>query len=726
MIEGASGSIESTNEGATLENLEFPGGVAATVWFSWTALEDGWVGFQAIGNNPRLLVFSGTRIAELRLLSQPDFRSLAHVPVKRGETYRIAVAVTSANRSGTRFTLNWASHPVGSMLNTVNDQFENAIEIDGLDEHEVQLFPQHFRIFQYSVQPGEPVATGVGTSWWSWTAPSDGRFTWRMDGSTAYQLTFLSGNALDNLMFVDSLRGGSTVVLDATAETQYWIALGRSPQSIGGGGRRPDTLTWGPTPANDERLAASRIVGAAGSSQALLRHATMAPNEPRDTVGTDSVWWRWRAPTSGWQRFWIEGHPLATVLAAYSGSNSMQAIADSERTIIANGRVELYVLARAGQEFDIRLSSRPGVTSEAPSTTLRWEASEAPAYLAYKGAVTVDTLSANPLAQGFRAPHNLAISDDGYYLFSTSDRGVFAFSRDSETGEIAPVHHEPTGLDSDAPTRNMLKRARLWWNSRDDRLIALMAGASYSYELPEDGLDLLTRSDVSVDGGVRLFDPFANPGVGSSDGQYFYAGNESAERLQVFRVDLPTRLTHVQTVSSRSGSDDDALIVQGIGRALGMTLSTDGLYLYVVTENGLFVFSRDASSGRLELVREIHRTSTTDNPFHDMYLMKSLSLDGTGAILFVSGVNVSNAFLTTIAAFDIAKDPSDPSYLDSQTGPYARVDGGCVSSAEPPAFNSSYDDWLPRPCTPPRSSCHGRLLPMGILCRRMESGDERP
>ena len=41
-LEGESGSLESTNEGATLERSEFLGGRAASVWYEWTAPRDGY------------------------------------------------------------------------------------------------------------------------------------------------------------------------------------------------------------------------------------------------------------------------------------------------------------------------------------------------------------------------------------------------------------------------------------------------------------------------------------------------------------------------------------------------------------------------------------------------------------------------------------------------------------------------------------------------------------
>ena len=181
------------------------------------------------------------------------------------------------------------------------------------------------------MEPSEPVATGIGTRWWYWTAPRDGPFTWRLDGSNAFQLTIWTGDALDQLNLVGSLRGGSTFVLDAMGASRYRFALGHSPDTI------PTNLysssvaiSWGETPANDDRADAHPIVGAGGSVDVSLRHATTEASEPRSTVGVNSVWWYWTAPTTGWHRFWVEGHPLSAILSVYPDGVAAQAIDTSE------------------------------------------------------------------------------------------------------------------------------------------------------------------------------------------------------------------------------------------------------------------------------------------------------------------------------------------------------------------------------------------------------------
>ena len=388
------------------------------------------------------------------------------------------------------------------MLNTSpgqfagNDLFGGAIEVSGATGAVADIYSRDSNVIRYTVEPGEPVETGIATGWWQWTAPSDGRFTWRMDGNPAFQLTFFTGDAVDDLQFAGSLVGGSTFILDANDNTRYWIAVGRSPESIGSVLDQPEAFQWGPTPANDERTTASPIMGSSGSVDARLDHATNAADDPPDTVGTDSVWWHWRAPTSGWQRFWVAGHPLSTMLAVYPDSASTQAVADSERSFLANGRVELHLLAEAGRTYDIRLSSRPGVLRD-PSATILWEASDAPATLAYKGAVTLESLAANPLANGFRSPRSLVMSDDGHYLFSTAYGGVFAFARDNETGDIAPAYRALAESDDHGALRDALRRGRLWWHAPGNRLIAHTDLDVFSYALPEDGSNMRCQGPKS-------------------------------------------------------------------------------------------------------------------------------------------------------------------------------------------------------------------------------------
>lgn len=669
-LEGASGSLESTNEGATLESSEFLGGAAASVWFEWTAPEDGLWEFRSNGPETHVRAYSGQRIDDLRLLSaQLDYSPDGHSavwPAKRGESYRIAVTAPSADASGSRFTLSWERFTRD--LNGTrhdNDMFGNAFLLDG-SEGRLDVAGNR----RFTVEPGEPAASGVFTRWWRWTAPDDGRFTWALDLPSQYRLTFFAGDTLDNLQFAGSLQPGTAYVLEATGATRYWIALGLTPESTAPAFSTPGTFAWGPTPANDDRAAAVRLVGAGGSAEISLLYATAAPAEPADTVGRDSAWWRWSTRTTGWQRFWVEGHPLSALLSVYPDSASRRSIADSERSFLANGRVEVHVLAQAGREYDIRMASRPGVGKER-SATLRWEASEAPAFLTYKGAVEIDTLAGNPVAQGFRSPRRLAVSDDGHYLFSAADGGLFAFLRDTGSGELALAYRVSSESDRDTPDFGFIGNSNLWWNSHHERLFVMeRCDAPFSLGLPETGTSLIYREVTIIDPANSTISCGVIPGAGSSDGRHYYTVFESSH-LETGRVDSPTQITVVQSVTPNGalGGGGDRLVIPNLGSPIDVALTPNGLFLYLLSDQGLFAFSRDTSTGRLALTQEILRNNDPEGPFSAMGDFVDLTVDASGNVLFVAGrnTNVPAVFDSAIAAFDIETDPSGPAHLHTLT-----------------------------------------------------------
>ena len=686
VIEGERGSIESTNEGATLESSEFLSGAASTVWYEWTAPADGWWQLIPVPNELGVYVFVGEHLDQMRLVSVYIQNFGTWFRAGMGETYRIAVAAPSAEDSGARFSLWWSVRRDLPGTLPENDLFENAIEVDGAQGRVDRILVGERGHLPYSVEPGEPLSTGISTGWWQWTAPSDGRYTWRMDGDRAFRLTFFTGDTLENLQFVGSLNGGSAFVLDATGGRRYWIAHGRSPElvrhrvfSFTG-----NAFTWGPTPSNDSRMSAVSITGAGGSSKAMLSYATTAPSDPADTVGTDSLWWRWRAPESGWQRFWVQGHSDSTILSIYPDNASTQAIAHSERSFIANGRVEVHMLVAAGQEYDIRIASRPGIAKDAEST-LRWESSDPPLALSYKREVRIDSLADNPLARGFRLPHSLAISDDGNYLFSSAHGGVFAFLRDPERGEIALAYRAPEPPGRTSSEAQSLRRAHLWWNAGHGRLFALTENGHHGFALPEEGSTSLPRSELVVGGDLQIRSDTVSV-ASRPDGRHLYVASRDDSQLHAYRVDSAALLTRVQTVSAQNLSETDLLIVPDMRNPVDMALSSDGHFLYLAAGQGLFVFSRDTSSGRLEQVRKIPLTDTPDSPFQDLSFLKNVSLDGTGSMLFVSGERPYTALRTDFAVFDVSTDPSTPTHLDTLTGLHYETD----SVSSPPLTHQRY------------------------------------
>ena len=679
-IEGESGSFASTNEGATLERSEFMGGFAATVWYEWTAPEDGFARFSVDRNQLKVLAFAGERIGQLRLVSglRPDNRAL--FPVKKSETYRIAVASRGADASGAGYTLSWEYSTSDDDRN--NDHFGIAGSIDARDAAaERSVVITENTLSRLTVEPFEPLETGIGTRWWNWTVPRDGEFTWRLDASSAFRLTIWTGDALDNLQLAGSLRGGARLVLNATGASRYRIALGASPDAIQSRylGDSPIEISWGETPPNDDRADARALSGASGSVNTSLRFATGEASEPRSTVGENSVWWRWRAPATGWRRFWVQGHPLSAILSVHSGDGS--ALATSERSFVANGRVEVLLLARAGEHYDIRLAGRPGVDAQ-NSAGMSWDASDPPAFLSYKGAVTNADLIPDPAPSRLRSPRNLAMSETGEYLFSTSEARVLGFQRDTETGDLSLAY----GLTPESSEINISNGAHLWWNPLHERLVAVdTSSSSYVLALPEDGsavfphqrMEFLGHPDNGHFSG-------RGPSAGTRDGRFFYwsdpgnfsHSNPADASLRVYRVDSPARYTLVQRVSPAGTPDDEHLVAPNLGIPVSMTLSPDGSRLYLLTRRGLMIFSRDASSGRLSIDEEIVRDGDPENPFFAISAFHDVTLDAQGDLLFVVGEKFEQGqvFDAAVAAFDVSAGASGTAHLYTLTSLYFETD----------------------------------------------------
>lgn len=702
-IEGESGSFGSSNQGATLEGSEFYGGSAASVWFEWTAPDDGHWNFKIDRTGVlSTRIFTGSGLETLRLVSQPGRSSnFARFAAKKGETYRISVTSQSADTSGEDFELFWDFVLNGhEVYLPMADHFTNALLIEGMEGRASisgRSFDDAYR--GLTVEPGEPLATGIGTAWLRWTAPASRRFTWRLDGHwaeyetepSAVQLSVFTGDSLSDLQLVESSSGGSKIAFDANKNTPYWIAVGQSPSVLHLSTPDSFTIHWGATPGNDDREGASGISGASGSTIAELDHATVSPRDPKDTVGTDSVWWRWRAPSSGWRRFWVEEHPLSVILSVYPGNGGNEAVAMSERSFIANGRVEAFLPARAGQYYDIRLATRPGV-EKANTAALRWERSSAPVFLSYKGSVPTDSLALDGSPQTLRNPRHLALNSDGEFLASTADNGVFVFRRDVESDELTLAWR--SGMDATTAQPDF-SDAQLWWNDRQSRLFALTGNKGYGFAFSEDGSSALSHESVAGYPGDTRYGGTTGTriGVGSPDGQYFFGLRSSEREIRVYRVDSPGEFILHQVVFSSTDSRPavEALHVESMRTApLDAKLSPDGSHLYVLTGTGLFVFSVDTNSGKLNLIREIPLTGEPPDPFHALNELETIAIDGKGDFLFVSGSRTIGfptgspldfPFLDKpIVVFDIATDPASPRYLDSLTRTHAELNFDVYSS----------------------------------------------
>ena len=174
---GTSWSEKGTTAGATVESGEpthFSGGTGRSVWWTWTSPESGLVSLDTYpsSNYSAVGVYQGTSISDLVLVtnavsySYPNGASRVNFEAAAGATFQIAV---DGYLDPLSFGLNLDLAPLAT-----NDAFASRILLTGATNR------VRVHNLTCTTEPGEPVPPGFSpsrSSWWSWTAPSDGLAT---------------------------------------------------------------------------------------------------------------------------------------------------------------------------------------------------------------------------------------------------------------------------------------------------------------------------------------------------------------------------------------------------------------------------------------------------------------------------------------------------------------------------------------------------------------------
>ncbi len=234
-LAGTSGSVAGTTDLATVEPGEpIHAGISGhhSIWFTWTAPQDGRFVFDNAGSNygTVLAIYTGSVVDALTLVGESGLyygTSRVNFMATAGATYRIALDTENANSYGPT-VLNWrAADP------PPNDNFADAQEIAG------SAGSVAGSNVDASKEPGEPVhnLNSGGTSiWYKWTAPATGRFQFDVTGSFfdlgAAQLGIYSGSAVDNLRGL--ARSSSRVQFNAVEGGVYHLAVDGSLGDIAG------------------------------------------------------------------------------------------------------------------------------------------------------------------------------------------------------------------------------------------------------------------------------------------------------------------------------------------------------------------------------------------------------------------------------------------------------------------------------------------------------------
>ena len=438
-LSGESGEISGNNLGATLEVGELYGYLASSVWYQWTAPEDGQWEFQILDAEVvHILAFVGDDVADLRLVS--NFVETGYpitVHAKEDETYRIMVASPNAYSGGWAYdTLTW--YKVERSPNS-NDMLESATDLGNSELGSVNTSHNNWP----GIEPNEPEATGVQSRWWKWQAPQDGPFTFYWVGETDQVAAAFEGSSIGDIqpaMLTDNSTTGDEFVIDANEDEHYWISVGRekfSPHAFN------DTWTdgqlkWGKTPSNNTVDLATELVGEQGEVSDTTLYAT-TERDGWEHLGRSSMWYMHEVAQSGWVKFWIESRDLkAFRLAAFkrkSENSDLEFVMASRRY---SGRgdhvVEVVVFLDEGNRALLRIANE--LRHQEEKYTLRWEATDAPNWLAYVGRLSYGRRDEGGNISRIRAPAEISFNEVGTAAYVSTQDGLHVYRRNPDTGGL--------------------------------------------------------------------------------------------------------------------------------------------------------------------------------------------------------------------------------------------------------------------------------------------------
>jgi hypothetical protein len=375
-ISGTALAETAHNFGATLEAGEpIHAGVSngASIWWSWTASQNGLVGLDTAGSTNSLgevldtvlAVYDGRIVSGLSAIASNNDESPGLIKSSKlffraiaGVTYQIAVAGV-LDTNGTvaigEIKLHLAQSPD-------NDYFANAL-----------AFPQNVTTVYddnrgTSVEPGEPPHAGNpgGSSvWWYWVAPSEGTYVLDTVGSSIDTvLAVYSGTSVSALTLIgeDDNRGD-----DGASLVKFFAKNGATYRFAVDGYSGPNGVAAGriilnlnsSTGLNDNFGDRITLSGQTNQVTASNVGASKQTGEPAHggNPGGRSVWWSWTAHITAPVLISTRNSSFDTVLAVYTGTqlSSLGLVAENDDADPSDpiGGSTVFFMATAGQTYQI-------------------------------------------------------------------------------------------------------------------------------------------------------------------------------------------------------------------------------------------------------------------------------------------------------------------------------------------------------------------------------------
>ena len=292
----------------------------------------------------------------------------------------------------------------------VNDQFSDSISISGASGDVTG------NNAYATVERGEPGGhVSVGTTWFTWTAPSNGVWTFDADApysnSSPQVLVFL-GDSIDDLRLVSDISF-YTADIPVSANQEYKICVSSDSEFNDFQGFYE--LSWEESSSsnlmsNDTFEDAIEISGSQGSrtkcNPCNVDDRTIEVDEPAETT-SHSLWWAWEAPGTGKFTFRISNAQVDT-LSAFVGStlSTLTHLETGPEFVLdaTNGTTYYIVLHRnSGLEYSFDVSDNSFLWGPTPeydqiSTPLAMSGTTGSASMALRYATTTpDESRANGL-----------------------------------------------------------------------------------------------------------------------------------------------------------------------------------------------------------------------------------------------------------------------------------------------------------------------------------------
>ena len=480
-----------------------------SVWFTWTAPASGGVTIDTTGSDfPTALgIYTGDALCSLTRVPVNRLTGPG-VPAKRtfvataGETYRIAVDGQNGRTGSYKLALRHSPPPVNDLLADATRLTGAAATITGTT-------------LGATGEPGEsnPDAETGASVWYSWTAPSTGATTVKLQNATfGGGVSVHTGTAIDSLTLVR--RGSGETTFRAVEGTTYLIAIDGG--TTGGHGDFELALKHDPAPANDDFAAATLLAGSSDSRTDTNVGATSEDGEGLSGYTFGSVWYSWTAASTGAVAIDTEGSSFDTALNVYGGDTlgalsyitSNNDVSWDRRT----SRVSFRTIA--GETYRIAVSSGGFTTGE---IKLRLRHSTTPANDSFASALELPSAAA-VTAAGVTLGASGESGEPAHYYYDQPRVSVWYAWTAPSSGSLtikATADHQPVIAAYTGSTLTELERVRNQaqdWNGGPEQ-IRLRVEAGVTYHIAIDGRDSL-GGEFSLSLQLiasPLNDDFANP-----------------------------------------------------------------------------------------------------------------------------------------------------------------------------------------------------------------------